>query len=154
MMGVQDAHTGTHKTACYIWFDISNALSKGRRWNVEPYCDSRRDMGITYHSWIKTADLAPETYWLAEKEKFKQTFSTWKIICTSFWDRQGVLLVDVLPQRTTTKSAVYCETLKKIRRAIKNKNHGMLSTTILLLHDNARPHRAAQTQDLIISFKW
>jgi len=30
----------------------------------------------------------------------------------------------------------------------------MLSATILLLHDNARPHSAAQTQDLITSFKW
>ena len=30
----------------------------------------------------------------------------------------------------------------------------MLSATILLLNDNARPHSAAQTQDLITSFKW
>ena len=31
---------------------------------------------------------------------------------------------------------------------------GMLSATILLLHDNTWPHSAAQTQDLITSFKW
>jgi histone-lysine N-methyltransferase SETMAR len=30
----------------------------------------------------------------------------------------------------------------------------MLSAAILLLHDNARPHSAAKTQDLITSFKW
>ena len=30
----------------------------------------------------------------------------------------------------------------------------MLSATILWLHNNARPHSAAQTQDLITSFKW
>ena len=30
----------------------------------------------------------------------------------------------------------------------------MLSVTILLLHDNARQHSAAQTQDLITSFRW
>jgi len=30
----------------------------------------------------------------------------------------------------------------------------MLSATILLLHDNAWPHSAAQTQDLITSCKW
>ena len=30
----------------------------------------------------------------------------------------------------------------------------MLSAPILLLHDNAWPHSAAQTQDLITSFKW
>ena len=32
-------------------------------------CDSRWDMGVPYHTWIKTAVLALEAYWLAEKEK-------------------------------------------------------------------------------------
>jgi histone-lysine N-methyltransferase SETMAR len=68
-------------------------------------------------------------------------------MCTVFWDRQGVLLVEFLPQGTTINSSVYCETLK-------NKRRGMLSATTLLLHDNARPHSFAQTQDLITSFKW
>jgi hypothetical protein len=31
-------------------------------------------MGVTYHSLIKTAVLAKEVYWLAEKENFKQNF--------------------------------------------------------------------------------
>ena len=85
---------------------------------------------------------------------FKQTISTRKNMCTVFWDRQGVLLVEFLPQGTTINSAVYCETLKKLRHAIQNKRRGMLSVTILLLHDNARQHSAAQTQDLITSFRW
>jgi len=77
-----------------------------------------------------------------------------KITCTVFWDRQGVLLVEFLPQGTTINSAVYCETLKKLRHAIKNKRRRILSATILLFHENARPHSVAQTQDLITSFKW
>jgi len=80
-----------------------------------------------------------------KRKNFKQTFSTRKIMCTVFWDRQGVLLVEFLPQGTTINSAVYCETLKKLRHAIQNKRRGMLSATILLLHDNAWPHSAAQT---------
>ena len=75
-------------------------------------------------------------------------------MCTEFWDRQGIFLVEVLPQGTTVNSAVYCETLKKRRRVIQNKRRGMLSTTILLLHDNDRPNSAAQTQDLTTSFRW
>ena len=63
-------------------------------------------------------------------------------------------MVEFLPQGTTINSAVYCEMLKKLRRAIQNKKCGMLSATILLLHSNAWPHSAAQTQDLITSFKW
>jgi len=57
------------KTACCMCFDISDALSQRRRRHVEPYCDRRRDMGVPYHTWIKTAVLAQEPYWLAGKEK-------------------------------------------------------------------------------------
>jgi len=89
-----------------------------------------------------------------KRKKFKQMISTRKIMCTVFWDRQGVLLVEFLPQDTTINSAVYCEMLKKLRRAIQNKRCDMLSATILWLHDNARLHSAAQTQDLITSFRW
>jgi len=89
-----------------------------------------------------------------KRKKFKQTFSTRKIVCTVFWDRQSVLLVEFLPQGTTINSAVYCEMLKKLRHAIQNKRCGMLSATTLLLHDNAWLHSAAQTQGLITSFKW
>ena len=89
-----------------------------------------------------------------KRKMFKQTFPTRKIMCAVFWDRQGVLLVEFLPRGTKINSAVYCETLKKLRRATQNKRRGMLSATILLLHDNARPHSTAQTQNLITSFKW
>jgi hypothetical protein len=45
---------------------------------------------------------------------------------------------------------VYCETLKKLRRAIQNRC-GMLisSVLIVLLHDNARPHTAARTRAVL-----
>ena len=68
-MGAQDAHRGAQKTTFCICFDISDALPQGRRRHVEPYCDRRRDMGVPYHTLIKTAVLALEAYWLAEKEK-------------------------------------------------------------------------------------
>jgi histone-lysine N-methyltransferase SETMAR len=34
------------------------------------------------------------------------------------------------------------------------KRRGMLTRGVVLLHDNARPHTAAQTQALIMSFGW
>jgi len=42
-----------------------------------------------------------------KRKKFKQTFSTRKITCTVFWDRQGVLSVEFLPQGTTINSALF-----------------------------------------------
>lgn len=88
------------------------------------------------------------------KVKFKQTISARKIMCTVFWDRKGLLLVDFLPRGETINSERYCGTLQKLRRAIQNKRRGMLSKGIILLHDNARPHAANRTQALIRSFGW
>ena len=130
------------RAACALVF--LNALTQGRRKHVEPYCDRRWDMGVPHHIWIKTAVIALEAYWLAEKKKFRRFQQ----------DHVNSILVEFLPQGTTINSAVYCETLKKLRRAAQNKRRGMLSATILLLHDNARPHSAAQAQHLITSFRW
>ena len=55
------------------------------------------------------------------KTKFKQTASTRKVMCTMFWDRKGVLLVDFLPQGSTINADVCCDTLQKLRRTIQNK---------------------------------
>ena len=40
-MDAQDAHRGAQKTACCMCFDISDALSQGRRRHVKPYCDRK-----------------------------------------------------------------------------------------------------------------
>jgi len=47
-----------------------------------------------------------------KKTKFKQNTSTRKVMCTMFWDRKGVLLVDFLPQCSTINTGVCCNTLK------------------------------------------
>jgi hypothetical protein len=81
------------------------------------------------------------------KNKFKQTISTHLIMCTVFWGRKGVLLVEFLPQGSTINAGVYCNTLKKLCHAFQNKRRGML-------HDNVCPHTAAAMQDLIVTFGW
>jgi histone-lysine N-methyltransferase SETMAR len=73
-------------------------------------------------------------------------------MCTVFGDREGVLLVEFLPQGSTINAGVYCDTLKKLRRAIQNKRRDMLSRGVVMLHGNARPHTAAAMQDLIATF--
>ncbi|GFY03724.1 mariner Mos1 transposase [Trichonephila clavipes] len=84
----------------------------------------------------------------------KRTISTRKVMATVFWDRHGVLLVEFMQQGTTMNAAAYCTTLTKFRRAIQNKRRGLLTSGVLLLHDNARPHSAINTQNLIKSFGW
>jgi histone-lysine N-methyltransferase SETMAR len=43
---------------------------------------------------------------------------------------------------------------KKLRMAIRNKRHGMLTYGVVLFHDNARPHTAARTRALLEHFNW
>jgi histone-lysine N-methyltransferase SETMAR len=62
--------------------------------------------------------------------------------------------VEFLPQGSTINAGVYCDTLKKLHRAIENKRRGMLSWGVVMLHDNAHQHTAAATQDLIATFGW
>jgi len=69
-----------------------------------------------------------------------------------FWDRKGVLLVDFLPQGSTINAGVYYNTLQKLHRAIQNKRHGVLSRSVVMIHDNTRPHTTMQ--NLIMTFGW
>uniref|UniRef100_A0A670YLX0 Mariner Mos1 transposase n=1 Tax=Pseudonaja textilis TaxID=8673 RepID=A0A670YLX0_PSETE len=77
-----------------------------------------------------------------------------KIMASVFGDRQGVLLIDFLEHGATINSVRYCETLQKVRKAIQNKRRGKLSSEILFLHDNARPHTANPTREVLNAFKW
>jgi hypothetical protein len=66
-------------------------------------------------------------------------------MATIFWDRKGVVLVEFMPQGTTMNAESYFATLMRLRYAIQNRRRGILSSGVMLLHDNARPHAAART---------
>ena len=87
--------------------------------------------------------------------KFKQTASARKLMASVFWDRQGVLLVDFMSRNTTINADAYRATLRHLRKAIQNRRRGKLSRGIVLMHDNACPHTARQTQTLLHeAFHW
>ncbi|XP_069680131.1 histone-lysine N-methyltransferase SETMAR-like isoform X2 [Periplaneta americana] len=88
------------------------------------------------------------------RTKFKQTLSVRKVMCKVFWDRKGILLIDFLPRGGTVNDDRYCETLRKLRRAIQNKRRGMLTAGVVLLHDNARPHTTRRTAAVLTEFGW
>jgi [histone H3]-lysine36 N-dimethyltransferase SETMAR len=86
--------------------------------------------------------------------KARQGFSGRKLMATVFWDSKGVLLVEFMERGATINADSYVETLKNLRRAIQNKRRGLLSSGVVFLHDNARPHAAQKTKDLLGQFKW
>jgi hypothetical protein len=40
---------------------------------------------------------------------------------------KGMLMVQIVQQKTNITAELYCRTLEKLRKAIKNKRHGMLT---------------------------
>ena len=70
---------------------------------------------------------------------------------TIFWDSQGVLLEHYLERGTTVNSVGYSEMLStELKPAIRTKRWGLLSSGVLLLHDNAHPHTAIHTLQTLV----
>jgi len=54
-------------------------------------------MSVPYDTWIKTAVLALEAYWLAEKEKVQADISNKEDHVHRILGRQSVVFVEFLP---------------------------------------------------------
>ena len=64
----------------------------------------------------------------------------------SFGDERGVILEHYMARGNTVTSAKYADLLKNyLHPAIKSKRRWRQSTSVLLQHDNARPHTARST---------
>ena len=73
------------------------------------------------------------------------------VILTLFWDERGVILEHYMPRGNTVNNAWYADLLNRhLRPAMKSKRRGLLSTGVLLQHDNAHTARStvATIQDL------
>ena len=88
---------------------------------------------------------------LAVKKKLKGQPYARKLMLTIFWVSQGVILGHYLERGTTVNSVGYSEMLStELRPAIRTKCRGLLSSGVLFLHDNARPHTAIHTLQTIV----
>ena len=87
-------------------------------------------------------------------KKFKVMWSAKKIMGTVFWDSRGVLLFETLQPGETINAARYCQTLDKLREAIRRKRPGQLTNGVILQHDNATPHTAWVTQGWLEKYGW
>jgi hypothetical protein len=65
-------------------------------------------------------------------------------------------MADFTPPGSIINATAYQETLKGLKEAIRRKRPGLLTEGlgVLLLHDNARPHSAAATLNLLYSYGW
>ena len=78
------------------------------------------------------------------KKKFKMLPSAGKVMCTVFWDKKGVILLDFLEPGQIISSDCYIATLTKLKARI-SRVRPEKKTTFLLQHDNARLHTSLET---------
>jgi len=104
------------------------------------------EMKSASRQWKTTDDPTPV--------KAKNQRSAGKVLLTTFWDAEGILLEEYMEPKQTVNQETYFDTLMRLRQAIKHKRPGKLSEKVLLIHDNARPHTAKLIQLLLRDFKW
>jgi histone-lysine N-methyltransferase SETMAR len=84
-------------------------------------------------------------------KKFRTTRSAGKLMLTIFRDYKGPILVHA---QGTINSESYCDLLQNhFQPAIRSKRHDLLSSGVLLQHDNARPHTTSATAKKIIDLR-
>ena len=76
--------------------------------------------------------------------KSKATITAQKKMLSFFLDCRGSLLIEFLPQGRITK----------LRKAIKNKQPGLLTQGVVVLHDNVCPYISKETQRALNTLRW
>ncbi|GJQ67566.1 hypothetical protein Trydic_g8376 [Trypoxylus dichotomus] len=75
---------------------------------------------------------------LSRRVKFKQAISVRKTKCATFWDRQGVFLLDFVSRDNIVNAYTYCKILNKLRRVIAKEEassvHGSFYFTAIVVH--------------------
>jgi len=79
-------------------------------------------------------------------KKFRVQKSAGKILASIFWDQDGILHIDYLPKGQTIKAEYLSSLLVQLKGILKEKRRGKVTKGVLILHDNARTHRALATQ--------
>jgi len=96
-----------------------------------------------------------ETPHISKDRKFKSKTFAGKVILLLFWDMNGSMLEHYHEHGTAVTAALYTEMLKsRLKQPLRDKDGGLLSIGVLLLHDNTLPHFMAATIEAIRQLKF
>jgi len=73
-----------------------------------------------------------------------------------FWDQDGILHIDYLPNGQTINAEYYSSLLVQLKDILKEKRRGKFIKGVLFLQDNAPAHRTLATQKKLdyLGFQW
>jgi len=75
-------------------------------------------------------------------KKIRVQKSAGKVLASIFWDQDGLLLIDYLPNGQTINAEYYSSLLVQLKVILKEKLRGKVTKGVLFLHDNVPAHRA------------
>jgi len=71
--------------------------------------------------------------------------STGKVLAFIYWDQDGILLIEYLPNGQTINAQYYSSLLVQLKDILKEKRRGKFTKVVLFLHDNAPVHQILTT---------
>jgi len=74
-------------------------------------------------------------------KKFRVEKSAGKVHASTFWDQDGILLIDYLPKGQTINAEYYSSLLMQLRDIFKEKCRGKVTKGVLFLQGNVLAHR-------------
>lgn len=130
-------------------FDICSALLT--RNNQTPFIDS---IITCDEKWIMYDNLSRASRWLDKDEppkKFpKQKLTKQKVLVTVWWSSRGLIYYRFLPAGQTINADLYCQYLQEMHQELLLKQPALANRKQpIILHDNARPHTARKTLQII-----
>ena len=96
--------------------------------------------------WAGAMILFEVSHFVPEKPLYEQGF-----ICMQHLATLGY---GIGPGGEIVNTVRYCQTLDRLREAIRRKRPGRLRQGVILQHDNATPHTAKLTQDWLQRYHW
>ena len=90
-----------------------------------------------------------------EKKTAWHTQLVLKIMLVTFFSQNGLVLDHAMPIGMTVNGQYYCALLQyKVRLALHHKQPELLEHGVILLQDNATPHRYCDVQNLVQRWGW
>ena len=78
-----------------------------------------------------------------------------KVMLCIWWDFNGVIFYELLPENETINTDKYCEQLDNLKAAIAQKRPELANRRgVSFHHDNARPHTSLRTRQKLLELSW
>jgi len=120
---------------------IRNMVESNRRVTIqELVSDSRLSTGTIHLILHEDLSLSKVSARWVPPVKAKVVGSQKKIMLVAFFDVDGMVYQQYIPQGTTINSEYYCEVLRTFQRHLSDKRPEKIQNGWLLHQDNARPH--------------